>query len=253
MSVTVIPIPVLSDNVCWAIAAAGSNRALVVDPPQAAPVRQSLDSAGLELAGILVTHHHRDHTAAVAEMAGSNPVVGPAGPNIPARTRAVGEGDRVDLEGLEFEVWHLPGHTLDHIAFIGAGLAICGDVLFAGGCGRVFEGTPDQMHTSLQRLAKLPATTQVLCGHEYTVSNLTFAAKAEPGNQLTTTRLNRCQALRAEGRLTLPSTIAEELATNPFLRADHPALRSSAETAAGRSCSTPSQVFAALRSWKDRS
>lgn len=159
----------------------------------------------------------------------------------------------VELDGLPvpLQVLEIPGHTSSHIAFYGGGALFCGDTLFAGGCGRIFEGTPEQMYNSLQRLASLPGDTRVYCAHEYTESNLRFALQVEPDNQALRERLAKVSAQRARDEITLPSTLAEELATNPFLRADQRSVIESAERHAGRPLSSPAEVFAAVRAWKD--
>lgn len=250
-----------TDNYVWAIRDGG--RAAVVDPGDAAPVRDWLAREGVALAAILVTHHHRDHTGGVVELVreAAVPVIGPAREAIPARTLAVGGGDAVDLPGmgLALDVLDIPGHTAGHIAFVGRGdawggpVVFCGDTLFAAGCGKVFEGTPAQMWASLSALAALPGETRVYCGHEYTLSNLRFAAAVEPRNPDIVDRAAREQAKRDRGWPTLPSTIAEERRTNPFLRAGEPKVREIAEARAGRRLEDAASVFAALREWKNAS
>ena len=185
------------------------------------------------------------------------PVLGPALETIPGRTRALAEGDRAEVAGLAitFDVLDIPGHTAGHIAYVGhAGgtpIVFCGDTLFAAGCGRLFEGTPAQMWTSLGKLAALAPDTRVYCGHEYTLANLRFALAVEPGNAALRERQSREHAKRAAGRPTLPSTIGDERATNPFLRAAEPALKAAAEAHAGRSLPDPVATFAELRAWKN--
>lgn len=178
---------------------------------------------------------------------------GPAGERIPGCTHPVDDGDRVVLagSGAVFEVLSIPGHTAGHIAYFGQGRLFCGDTLFGGGCGRIFEGTPRQMFQSLTRLAQLPADTLVYCAHEYTEANLRFALGVEPGNAALQARWQQVRQLRAADRLTLPSRLAEELATNPFLRADTAAVRAAAERHAGHPLPAPVDVFASVRAWKD--
>ncbi len=182
-------------------------------------------------------------------------MIGPKRERIDGVDRPVAGGDAVELFGgsVTLEVLHLPGHTLGHVAYVGDGVALVGDTLFAGGCGRVFEGTSDQMHGSLQRLAALDAATAVCCAHEYTVANLEFATRVEPANRALRERLEVARATRREGRPTVPSTLAEELATNPFLRCDQPAVVATAARVAGREVAPGAETFAVIRGWKDRS
>jgi hydroxyacylglutathione hydrolase len=253
MNVQIVPIAAFSDNYLWLVVRGG--RAAVIDPGDPAPVRRELARRGLTLAAILVTHHHGDHVGGVAALAqdGGAPVYGPRSEDIAARTRAVGEPDHIDVLGLQWQVLDVPGHTRGHIAFhVAAAQALfCGDTLFGAGCGRLFEGTPAQMLASLDKLAALPPSTRVYCAHEYTLSNLRFALAAEPANPALQARQQRCTAQRERGEPTLPSTLGEELATNPFMRCDQPALRAAAEArrpGAGRS---RVETFAALREWKN--
>jgi hydroxyacylglutathione hydrolase len=245
-------IPAFSDNYLWLLVR--GHDAVVVDPGDAAPVRAFLDAHGLRLRAILITHHHPDHTAGIAALAAPDiPVYGPAAEasRIAGLTDTVREGDRVRLLELEFEVLELPGHTLGHIAYHTPGRLFCGDTLFAAGCGRLFEGSPQQMHHSLQRLAALPPETLVYCTHEYTLSNLAFALAVEPHNPALLAQIAAVKKLRAADTPSLPSRIATELATNPFLRTSVAAVRQSAELWAGQPLVESDAVFAALRRWKD--
>lgn len=233
-------------------------QAIVVDPGDAAPVQAALDAQGLSLAAILVTHHHADHVGGVNALRPrlKGPVYGPARERIPSPFEPLGDGDRLRLLGLDFEVFDVPGHTAGHIAYVQRGapeapLLFCGDTLFSAGCGRLFEGTPAQMHTSLSRLAALPPDTQVCCTHEYTLSNLRFAAAVEPGNARIAEHQRACEALRAEGRPTLPSRLALELEINPFLRCEVPAVKAAA-LAHGAANDDAVPVLAALREWKNQ-
>jgi hydroxyacylglutathione hydrolase len=229
-------LPAFTDNYIWMLH--DGAQALVVDPGEAAPVQAALDALGLQLAGILVTHHHADHVGGVDALRSRlvGPVFGPARERIPAPFEPLVAGDRVQLLGLDFEVFDVPGHTAGHIAYLHrpagqAPILFCGDTLFSAGCGRLFEGTPAQMHASLAQLAALPGNTRVCCTHEYTLSNLRFAAAVE--------------------RATLPSTIARELTINPFLRcAESPVVANA--RAHGALSSEPVAVFAALREWKNQ-
>ncbi len=224
---TLLPLPALSDNYIW-IAARGGD-ALVVDPGQAAPVEHALARHRLRLRAILLTHHHGDHTDGAAELAARHAATihAPHDERIAAADVRVGDGDRVELAtpACAFDVIAVPGHTRSHVAFHGEGLLFCGDTLFSIGCGRLFEGTPAQMLASLDRLATLPGDTRVCCGHEYTLANCAFAHSVDPHNAALSARTERARAQRERGEPTLPSTLDEERACNPFLRVDAPALR----------------------------
>ena len=251
----IIPIPAFRDNYIWLLRE--GRYAAVVDPGDAAPVLAYLDANALELVAIIATHHHGDHVGGIPELTRrfDVPVFGPAREAIPGRTHALAQDDSIVVPGigLGLDVIDIPGHTAGHIAFFSAGQEIlfCGDTLFAAGCGRVFEGTPAQMWESLSKLAALPGTTRVYCGHEYTIANLRFAAVVEPGNAGLPVRTSRAQAKRDAGAPTLPSTIAEERATNPFLRAEVPGVVAAASSHAGRSLTRAVDVFAELREWKN--
>jgi hydroxyacylglutathione hydrolase len=219
----VVPLPALADNYIWLLHD-DHGRAIVVDPGEAGPVEAALAERGLRLEAILLTHHHADHiggAAALRERHGAA-VYAPDDERIAAATRRVGDGDVVSLAepAAHFEVIAVPGHTLSHVAYVGHGHLFAGDTLFSLGCGRLFEGTPAQMLDSLDRLAQLPEDTLLCCGHEYTEANGRFALTVEPDNPALATRLQDVAALRAEGRPSLPVTLASELATNPFLRVD---------------------------------
>ncbi len=248
------PVPAFKDNYLWLLVR--GPRAAIVDPGDAAPVAARLQRDGLQLDTIVVTHHHGDHVGGVAELKrlyGAR-VLGPAGEKIPERDVPLKEGDQVEVLGVKMEVIDVPGHTAGHIAYYAPaeGLLFCGDTLFAGGCGRLFEGTAQQMHRSLSKLAGLPGSTRVYCAHEYTLANLKFARAVEPDNAALAQRDATCQAMRARNIPTVPSTIADELATNPFLRSDAPTVRRAAEhqeAGAGRDAVA---TFAAIREWKNR-
>jgi hydroxyacylglutathione hydrolase len=254
---TIIPVPAFADNYIWVLREEG--KAAVVDPGDAAPVIAYLEREHLELAAILNTHHHGDHVGGNRALLARwpVPVFGPARETIPGVTRALAEGDTVTLPGvgLELSVLDVPGHTAGHIACVGrlasGPLVFCGDTLFTGGCGRLFEGTPAQMLDSLVKLSALPADTRVFCGHEYTLANLRFARAVEPANVLLQQRQVREQAKRDRGEPTVPATIAEERATNPFLRVGEPAVRAAAEQHAGRPLADRVAVFAEVRAWKN--
>ena len=250
-----IALPAFSDNYVWMLH--DGTRAVVVDPGDAAPVIEALDARRLALAAILVTHHHADHVGGVDALRTrlQGPVYGPRRERIPAPYVALDDGDTVEVLGLRFQVIDVPGHTAGHIAYFHQGvepapILFCGDTLFSAGCGRLFEGTPAQMHTSLSRLAALPGDTRVCCAHEYTLSNLKFAAAVEPGNAARDDYIAWCESTRARGEPTLPSSVARERAVNPFLRVDEPAVVQSA-LAHGAADRTPTAVFATLRQWKN--
>ncbi len=254
------PIPAFSDNYIWLLQAPGSPRALVVDPGEAAPVSRELQQRKLELGGILVTHHHWDHTGGLDELLGrwQVPVWGPYNPAIPQVQHRLRDGDTFEVEGFSFSILEVPGHTLDHIAYWYPGtgevpgILFCGDTLFAAGCGRLFEGDAPTMWASLQRLAALPGDTRVCCAHEYTVANLEFALAVEHDNRALQQRMQREQDKRRRGLPTLPSTLELETATNPFLRCQEAALGAGLERHTGRPLpQQPDQVFAELRAWKD--
>lgn len=241
------------DNYIWALVDDEGN-AVIVDPGDAAPV---LAASGLGLwpAGVLLTHHHPDHcggVAALRERWPTLPVYAPEDARIPEATERVGEGSRFKLNNWDFTVLAVPGHTLSHIAFYGAeGHLFCGDTLFSLGCGRLFEGTPTQMLGSLERLAALPGGTAVCCGHEYTLANAAFARAVDPANDALRRRTEEAQAMRNAGRPTLPSALATELATNPFLRVEAPAIHAAVATRLGREPADRVETFAELRRWKD--
>jgi hydroxyacylglutathione hydrolase len=254
---TIIPVPAFADNYIWVLRE--ERNAAVVDPGDAAPVLAHFEREGLALSAILATHHHGDHVGGIRALLARwpVPVFGPARETIPGCTRALVEGDAITVPGigLSLSVLDIPGHTAGHIAYVARetdpSLVFCGDTLFAAGCGRLFEGTPAQMVQSLGKLAALPGSTQVYCGHEYTLANLRFAAAVEPANALLRDRREREQEKRERGLPTLPSTIGEERATNPFLRVDEAAVRAAAEQRAGRVLDGRAAVFAEIRAWKN--
>ena len=251
--VQIHPVAAFEDNYLWVVE--DGRNAAVVDPGDAVPVQAFLESRGLALTAILATHHHGDHVGGLAALAArwKCEVFGPAGERIAGLTTTLAEGDRLTVPGLglELSVLDVPGHTAGHIAYVGEGFVFCGDTLFACGCGRLFEGTPAQMLASLAKLAALPPDTRVYCAHEYTLSNIRFAQAVEPGNAMLAERKARDAASRAAGRPTVPSTIAVELDTNPFLRSASPEIAAAASRHAGRRLATPVEVFTAVRQWKN--
>lgn len=252
-----LPLPAFSDNYIWLLH--DGKQALVVDPGDASPVQAALQAHGLQLQAILVTHHHADHVGGVDQLrqATGATVYGPVYEKLPEPVLRVDGTVRMTLLGLDWQVLEVPGHTAGHIAWYcpdaaGAPVLFCGDTLFSGGCGRLFEGTPEQMHTSLQCLAALPHNTRVACAHEYTLSNLKFACAVEPNNAALLQYRAQCEMLRQQQRPTLPSTLARELAINPFLRCHVTQVARSAQNfAPATDPQQPASVFAALREWKN--
>ncbi|ODU10159.1 MAG: hydroxyacylglutathione hydrolase [Rubrivivax sp. SCN 71-131] len=251
-----VALPAFADNYIWMLH--DGAQAVVVDPGDAAPVLAALDRLQLRLAAILVTHHHPDHVGGLAALRErlEGPVHGPAREVIAPPFEPRRGGERIEVLGHRFEVLDVPGHTAGHIAYVQcdaeqAPLLFCGDTLFCAGCGRLFEGTPAQMLASLDRLAALPPDTRICSAHEYTMSNLRFAAAVEPANEAIAAHAGRCRALREAGQPTLPSTIALEHRINPFLRCREPAVVAAA-LAQGADGADPVAVLAALREWKNR-
>lgn len=273
------PILAFEDNYIWALRHAG--QVVLVDPGEAAPVRRFLERTGDRLAAILVTHRHGDHIGGIAELVAQHPtpVYGPAREAAEVVTHPLRDGDRVTVLGVDFEVLEVPGHTLGHIAFYATagqpqvdirppvgggaqelrawggnsrpGMLFCGDTLFGAGCGRVFEGTLPQMQASLARLAALPPDTQVYCAHEYTQSCLRFAKTVEPANTAIDTRSATVARQRAANLPSVPSTLADEFATNPFLRWASPGVITAATARLGHPPANDAETFGAIRIWRD--
>ncbi|MCB1648200.1 MAG: hydroxyacylglutathione hydrolase [Pseudomonadales bacterium] len=261
MTLQIQAVPAFQDNYIWLLRQENSSECIVVDPGDAAPVMRILSREALTLAAILITHHHADHIGGIAALQAAFPdarVIGPSSARIPSIQESVHQGDCVELAGLQFQVLHIPGHTLEHIAYYlpsgplcPSGAVFCGDTLFSGGCGRVFEGTPGMMLASLEKLQQLPAPTLVYCAHEYTQANLRFALTVEPDNPDLLERVQQVQTLREAEQASLPSTIALEGRTNPFLRCHIGVVAESVARHTGQAIADRVTTFAGLRAWKD--
>ncbi len=247
---TISFIPAFKDNYIWLLTQ--GRCAFVVDPGDAAPVLARLEADGLVLEGILITHHHADHQGGVAELTAryQAQVFAPAKESITGCTRPLYGGERIEVLGQGVDVMAVPGHTLGHLAYAAPGALFCGDTLFGAGCGRLFEGSPEQMSASLDSIAALPDETRVYCAHEYTEMNLRFALAVEPENSALQQRVSRVAALRADGLPSVPSTLAEEKATNPFLRCTDPVVVA-AGLQHGAADASKTAVFAAIRGWRN--
>ncbi len=257
MGLLIHRIPAFNDNYLWLISNDDGD-AIAVDPGDPAPIEQCLTDNRFKLVGILVTHHHPDHIGGVASLAAkfACPVYGPQSNNIPQVDHPVAEGNTLAILGASFTVLETPGHTLDHLVYYSDDLGetpalFCGDTLFAGGCGRLFEGTAQQMQASLAKIAKLPGNTQIFCAHEYTLANLRFAAAVEPNNSDIAQRLAEVIRLRGKNIPTVPTNLALEVCTNPFLRYDRSDVINAASERLGRSPQSVVETFASIRSWKD--
>ncbi len=252
-NIKITAIPAFSDNYIWLLST-GGNSCAVVDPGDAEPVLERLEELGFTLDYILITHHHADHIGGMQRLqaASGARIYGPHDPRIPAQNQMFGEGETVSLPrlGLEFKVIEVPGHTSTHIAFYGHGCLFCGDTLFSVGCGRLFEGSPKQMQESLDKLAALAPETQVYCAHEYTLSNCKFALAVEPDNAELVQRARTVENARLTGKRTVPSTLREELAVNPFLRSRQEKVVAAArQRQAG--IQAGAETLAVIRAWKD--
>ena len=257
------PIPAFDDNYIWAIIDTDSHEACVVDPGDAAAVSNYLKQEQLNLHAILITHHHFDHTGGIDELLkqGDVPVYGPDNVQISSISHPLKAGNEITLLDCRYSIIEVPGHTLDHIAYFCAKppqattlanpVLFCGDTLFAGGCGRIFEGTAKQMWESLNKLSALPTDTAVYCTHEYTLANLAFALAVEPSNKILQERNNKAKAKRANNEVTLPSSIKLERASNPFLRVSEQCVIDAAIRHSGNTMADAVDVFTTIRAWKD--
>jgi len=246
------PISAFNDNYIWAMH--NQTHCVIVDPGSHAEVQAFLIKEGLELSAIIITHWHADHTGGIETLSSAYaiPVFGPDNPQIIGITHTIADGDNIELLGTSIAVLKTPGHTLDHLSFYlsDENALFCGDTLFAGGCGRIFEGDADMLFNSLMRLKALPNNTRIYCAHEYTLSNLRFALEAEPDNISIYERMLDCEKRRHEGLPTLPSLLSDEINTNPFLRTDSASVITQALNQ-GAASDAANEVFATLRQWKN--
>ncbi len=253
----IITVPAFSDNYIWLICDEKVENAVIVDPGDATPVLSILNEQDITPEGILITHFHHDHVGGIAGILQKYPdlpVYGPVNESIPHITHPLSGSEQLHFEdiNIRFEVLNVPGHTAGHIAYYGDGKLFCGDTLFAAGCGRVFNGTLEELHNSLQKVKALPADTLIYCAHEYTLDNIGFAKWVEPDSGSLLAREEQAMALIDANKPTVPSLLSLELETNPFLRTDLPHVKEQVEKGTGKKLQNSAEVFAAMRTWKDR-
>jgi hydroxyacylglutathione hydrolase len=254
MTHTIVPLRAFKDNYIWLIEDKQSSNAWAVDPGDAQPVIDYLHAKHIKLSGILITHHHADHTGGVSDLLRiwqNIPVYGFSKKTVPAVTHVVKENDVIWCGSVKLAILEISGHTLDHIAYYNDEIIFSGDTLFSAGCGRVFEGTYEQMYQSLLKLLQLPEKIQIYCGHEYTLQNLKFARHVEPNNQFIQNKILAVESLLATNHPSLPSTLADEKKMNPFLRCEESSIVSATEKQANKALKTPVDVFTCLRNWKN--
>ena len=254
---TVTPIPAFSDNYIWLLQHGSGSDVAVVDPGDASAVETFLQQKGLNLAAILITHHHHDHTGGVTALSKGRdiPVYGPAHSPFGGISHKLRDGDSFELFGQLLAIREIPGHTKDHISYFCAGenpQLFCGDTLFLAGCGRLFEGTAAQMLDAMHYFQDLPDHTRVYCTHEYSLGNLAFAAAVEPDNKAIQASLSSCRALREQDQPTLPTNLGTEKQINPFMRTNTPGVIQAAEKFSGKQLQGEVEVFAAIREWKNQ-
>jgi hydroxyacylglutathione hydrolase len=252
----IIPLRAFKDNYIWMIVDEITNKAFVVDPGEAAYVIEALIHASYTLNGILLTHHHYDHSGGIKELlhyAGNIPVIGSHLSTIDTINHSVKDGSEIVLSNFKFNVMEIPGHTLDHIAFyIDSQVIFCGDTLFSAGCGKIFEGTPTMMYHSLNKISELNGNTKIYCGHEYTLANLNFAQQVEPSNKYIKNKIESANIAFKGTGCTLPSSLQEEKLFNPFLRCSALSIIQSVEKYTGKQLSNPVDIFYSLREWKNK-
>lgn len=250
----IIPIPALKDNYIWLFFDKQSNETWIIDPGAADPVFETLKKLQLSLSGILITHHHHDHSGGVKELLTkfNVPVYASYKSPLSFITHRVRQNDEIRSKGIPFKVLEIPGHTLDHLAYVTNSHVFCGDTLFSIGCGKIFEGTPELMYHSLQKLAALPDTTKIYSGHEYTLANLKFAEHIEPHNPQISHKIAQVKQCIVNGLPSLPALLGDEKMLNPFLRCEQPSIIQAVTKYANQSLNNPVEVFAHLREWKNQ-
>ena len=253
---SILSVSAFSDNYIWLLCDDKQRYAAIIDPGDATPVIETLEKEKIQPTAILITHRHSDHVAGIVALLKKYPklpVYGPKTEKIPKRTHAVQQGDSIDLQeiGIKLNVLNTFGHTAGHISYYANKLLFCGDTLFSNGCGRIFDGRIEDLHHSLEKIAKLPPDTQIFCTHEYTLDNIGFAKWIEPDNKNLLEHETACRALIDADKPTLPTLLSDELKTNPFLRCNEKNVIKKAEQFSGESLNNSLDVFIAVRHWKD--